>query len=464
VQYSALTSGNVAFVTGNGFALNGQKIRAKASYGITARPILTEGTYRQFQRNMLAMSFGWGDWEKKAFDFTYIHAKDIVPDDVSKIDSSHSPIDGTVLSLQGRWAMKKVGMYLRSEGAVSVVSKDATASTTLPAWVKSLRISETEWNVITFLIPTNLASIPGLAYDAEIGIKRTQWAFAVQRKSLTGKYQSLAFLNQLNDYTDQIAKIHFSQAGKKQNWQLDIDANGGLRETNVSQTKMTNDRQLILSGDVYLQVGKHFTISGNYNNFESKMSVNTNIDGIQLNRQLVTKSLSISPNISVGKKTKHNLGINLMHDQYDDLGVDSAQVTTAYLTRLDSSQVQSDALGINYRITTKRKTSLSLGVNAFQNASTADTTLQRTASIGIKQSFFKSKWTLNGNLQYSLQQHATRGDDRSIISARLGLNCKLGKLISFNAQGSWRKQVVLNEIEHKTSVIQMLKLGLQFKF
>lgn len=138
------------------------------------------------------------------------------------------------------------------------------------------------------------------------------WGLSFQQKKIGAGYVPLGFGFVESDILDRTVSPRLQLFNNR----FVLNASGGLRRDNLSETKLATTERVILSGNVMVQPFKPLTITANYANYGGR----NNIDNDTLRIEYVSKNLSVTPVLRIAPSTKsvHTISATYALSDFND--------------------------------------------------------------------------------------------------------------------------------------------------
>jgi len=278
-EYSPLSTGDIPLF-GVGIEMKPGRFLFSASYGrsqigVNADPLSQiEGAYSQ---RMLASRIGVGNEQRSFFYLIFVHMKD----DVHSVDSVllfAKPREGVTLSplWQLRIAPK---LFLKTETAASVHTHNLVAPGT------EVQIPGAE--VFSNLFTINLSSFADISNISSLEWRSDALTLGGEVRYLGAGFMPAGYRVAENDLIDYNLKTSLKLFKNK----LFVNGSGGLRITNLSQTKTSGARRLIANVNFFSQISKNLSVAALYTNFGYR----NNVQFDTLRVEMIQQMASVTP-------------------------------------------------------------------------------------------------------------------------------------------------------------------------
>ncbi|HRZ42724.1 MAG TPA: hypothetical protein P5228_08475 [Bacteroidales bacterium] len=324
-SYSYLTTGDMP-VFGAGVELKPGKFLFSASYGrsqeaVNADPLsLSAGAYEQ---HIFAARIGGGSEQKNRFVLNLVHLKDL-QNSLDTIPAGVRPRAALTVSpeLQLRFARR---LYLKTETAVSVATHNLLAAGS-PKGLPGAELAGT-------LFPLNLSSYADFSNISSIEWRTDHVTFGGEVRFLGAGFVPAGYRVAENDLVDYNLKTGLQLFDNR----LIFNGTGGLRITNLSETRLYGSRRLIASTNLYLKLSDRWSLNALYTNFGYRNQVLYDTLRVEMIQQMA----SMIPTWRyAGKRMVHTFSAGPSLQYFDELNAATGETQP---TRSESAQLNYQA-------------------------------------------------------------------------------------------------------------------------
>lgn len=413
-KVSPLTAGNVPFVTGIGAHWNPWGVlQLKASYGITQQNVERDTVNRiagAYKREMLAAQFGFGKEKESHFFLNYVRVKDELP--VTDSAAIHSlpvraPVDGAVIAMD---LGVKLGrrMYFKTETALSVFSVDRRDTLATEYFDDEVRY----WlGQVGKVLPLNNSTRLGLAADAKVAYKGRNWDWGLKGLVYSPGYQSLAFVNLLDDR----AEVSGDGSARMFNNRLTLQGGSTARLVGLFHVQRQPSLQLQFNGMVNLLLFKRLNMALNYLEFTLQ---NFPI-GRTSTLQQRTRNFSFSPSMSFGKSYVQTFALQVGLDALEEVNASA-----------EAAHNQGVSIGLSHSLTLPSHMGVHFSLNGYQNQGDSAVSQKWNVSLGVQGSYWKERLQASAQLQSFFPSESGSLQFGLNGTARLKVNPKMNTNLS----------------------------------
>jgi hypothetical protein len=402
-SYSSLTTGDIPLF-GAGIEMKPGKFLFSANYGrsqmaVNADPFSqVAGAFEQW---MFAARIGAGQASRNRFVLNFVHLKD----DLQSIDSIPAglhPRAAFTISpeLQIRMAKK---LFLRTETAVSLNTTNQLAT----GDVSGLPV--VGW--IGGLFPVNISSFADISNISSLEWRSEKYNIGTEVRYLGAGFLPAGFRVAENDLVDYNLKTGLRLLGNR----LIFNGTGGLRITNLSETKLHSTRRLIANTNLFAKLSEHWSLSALYTNFGYR----NNVLYDTLRVEMIQQMASLIPSWQYsGKHYTHTLSGGPSLQYFNEL---NAATGENLLTRSESAS-------LNYQIGFK-SLPLSLGFNGLYLENKTPMSDLNIIHTGISARYRFNALHLTPSLSFSYAAIRLSGftpDDRIRLTVKTDYRLKSG--------------------------------------
>ena len=338
-SFSPLTTGDMP-VFGAGIELKPGNFLFSASYGrsqeaVNADPLsLSAGAYEQ---RIFATRIGGGSEERNRFVLNLVHLKDQL-NSLDSVPEGVKPRAALTISpeLQLRFFRK---IFLKTENAVSVATHNMLSE------INSEGVPYMDQ--INNLFPVNLSSYADFSSISSLEWRSDKVTIGTEMRYLGAGFVPAGYRVAENDLIDYNLKTSLRLFDNR----LIFNGTGGLRITNLSETRLHGSRRLIANTNLYLKLSENWSLNALYTNFGYRNQVLYDTLRVEMIQQMA----SLIPTWRYsGKKLTHTVSAGPSIQYFDEL---NAATGETLLTRSESVQ-------LNYQASFKSMP-LSVGFNGL---------------------------------------------------------------------------------------------------
>ncbi len=319
-NYSELSVGNLP-IFGVGFDINPGPLRVAASTGYSSWGIKADSLNQIkgiYKRKLQSAKIGLGKKNKSGIYVNYVKAEDI-PEDF--IESKNlGPEENALLSsnFELKFSSK---LSLTGELAGSIFTPNSLEQTLEDT-------SSTALSFINFLMPPKIGTFSDFGAVSKFAFNSTNFGLSLNFKHLGAGFKSLGFPFQESDIQDITIspRIHLFKNKMILNGEL------GYRQNNISDTKLNQTTNALISANCNLAISKHLNLNGNYTNF----GLENGIEDDTLKVNFISENWSIAANINFKTGTINNIIVlSYNNASFKDLnvvtGINNNNNTNSYL-------------------------------------------------------------------------------------------------------------------------------------
>ena len=287
-HYSSLSTGDIQ-IFGGGIEINPGKFIFSADYGISQyahEPIDSlriGGAYRQ---KLMSARIGYGKINGSKITLNFVKIQDDVTSVVHHpvgIDPKEGISISPVIELK---IFKRI--TIKSEVAASAFTTNKLSDTSLV----SQEIIDRTKNIM----PVNNSTHFDYAHISSIKWKGKNIGLGLEYKYIGAGFVSVGYRNYEKDIIDYKLLTNFKLLKNK----LVINATGGVRTNNISNTKLNRNNRLIANVNLTALISKKLTLTSSYSNLGFKNDYQDDLRRVDM----INNSFSITPTYQF--KTKKN--------------------------------------------------------------------------------------------------------------------------------------------------------------
>lgn len=261
--------------TGAGIEYNKGRWQAHALYGRFLRAVKEETNITPSWLRM-----GWGakvvyNDQGKKIGLSLFHAEDntnSIPDPVLAANAAIRPMEGTAFAIEAAWPVIKK-LLVHAEFSTSVLNRDLRLSNSAPIPATASYNKPSEEFLQTLLAPLFESLLRNVNSSVEVyhAIKTgatysfKQSSVGVTYERVDPGYQTLGGYFFTNDFENVTA--NFSQNFWK--GKITASLNTGLQRDDLANTKKSNMKRLLLSGNMSIRPSPKLTVGITYSNMKS---------------------------------------------------------------------------------------------------------------------------------------------------------------------------------------------------
>lgn len=300
--FSDLSTGNLPLF-GAGLDLKPGAWRIAYSQGYTnwaLQPDTTINLQGAFRRNFNAFKLAVGE------ETSYIGINIVrMSDDFGSVDeppSNLKPQESAVATADAKLSISD-HVSGKVEFGVCAFSKDKNDEI-----VENSRLDF----VPEFIFRPNESTRFDYASVLELSFDYKHWGLRLQQRKLGAGYVPIGFGYVESDLLDRTVSPRLQLFNNR----FVLNASGGIRRDNLSETKLATTERIILSGNLMVQPFKPLTISANYANYGGR----NNLDNDTLRIEYVSKNLSVTPvlRLASGGNSSHTISATYALSDFDD--------------------------------------------------------------------------------------------------------------------------------------------------
>lgn len=434
-KYSNLTTGDIQ-VFGAGVEINPGKFIFAANYGTSQNaiePDLVNNIQGAYKQRLMGGRIGFGKLKKSFFAINIISIKDEV-NSVNTQPIGINPIEGISISPSFQFKLFK-HITFSSETAGSIYTENINA---VP-----LNLNEPVINSLSNVININASSHADWAHSSKLEWKNKKLTLGGEVKYIGAGFMPVGYRTSEKDIIDYKLNTKFKLFKKK----LSVNGVFGIRNNNISNTKLNTSSRIISSFNLFALISKALSLNVNFSNFGFKNNATNNA----LRVEMINKSIQITPSYKFKTKIgKHQLTANLSSNNLKQFDV----ISLAFV------DTDSKTVNLSYNLRFK-KMPLSLGFNALHLENTSPIMNFNLNNLNLRARYNFKKQKIKPSLQIgfaSIQRGTFTKDNR--ITAKLNVNyqiqkslrLKLGYALNNNIYGSFRPNATTNENKIKLSL------------
>lgn len=425
-NFSELSTGNLP-IFGGGIDLKPGLWRFAYSYGVVnwaLQPDTTINLAGDFERRFQAVKIGWGQ-DNTHF---YINTTKISDQEKSMEGLNRKASEGALFTLQIGFEFSD-HISANAEIGASAFTKDKDAT-----GIKDKRVEF----VPDDLLIVNESTRLDYAQVFSFKIHYPTWGLTFKRKKLGAGYETLGYRFVETDVLDYTVSPRLQLFNNK----FILNATGGIREDNLSKTKVATTKRIIASGNVMALFSDEFSLSGTYSNYGSR----NNLDNDTLRLEFVSQNITISPVYRItDKKASHTISATFALSDFEDRNLFNGEVA--------NNQTQ----------TVSGSYALSLGAFSFTTAGTymenkRSTGLLDVTTLTVRPGYalFKRKLNTSIGFVYALIGQEGFTDSKRVI-IRPKIRWRLTPKLTMNIRGSlhtYRYGTIRNNAMYDESFLQ----------
>jgi len=425
-DFSELSTGNLP-IFGAGIDLRPGNWRIAYSNGMAnwaLQPDTTLNLQGTYQRRLQAVKLGWGE-DKSYF---YLNTTKISDNENSVKDAARKPEEAALFTAEFGLELSK---YI--SGKVEI----GACAFTKNKYAEGIEDKRIEF-MPDFLFQANETTRLDYASIFALSVDYPTWGISVQQKKIGAGYVPLGFGFMESDVLDRTVSPRLQLFKNK----FILNASGGIREDNLSGTKISTTKRLILSGNVMALFTKSFSVSANYANYGAR----NNLDNDTLRLEFVSKNLSVTPVYRIqGKSASHTVSATYALSDFEDKNLFSGELAANKTETYSGSY----SLGI-------QQFSLTASGTLMHNArSTGDLDIT-TMTLQPGYGFFKRKMNTSVGFVYAIIAQEGFTDSKRFI-VRPKIRWRLTPKLTLNLQGSlhtYKYGTVRNNASYDESYLQ----------